>query len=306
MLQKALLAIFLFLSIQVNAQEQNIAQKKDTIFSESKMIIRTSPMQSGSIAGILAYNDSVTAAASKAKTIQIEASLKAAHNDSVNKALIAMENHLANQNSTNPIVETVENKNNISANNNISALIDSNNITTSEDTNEKNKTIASKTDQINDNDPDEDEDLTQKDFFSNILGFKIDSIYNPKVFENTIDWLKTPYHYGGNSRSGIDCSGFVSVVYKNSYNITLGSSAASIFNEVEPEEIDDLKEGDLLFFKIKRKRISHIAVYLGNNKFAHASTQAGVIVSDLDERYYKKRFYKAGRHRSLMQHLTTQ
>jgi lipoprotein Spr len=144
--------------------------------------------------------------------------------------------------------------------------------------------------------------FNQKLYFSEILGFDIDTVINPKVYENAIDWIRTPYHYGGDSRNGIDCSGFASVIYKNSYNITLGSSTSVIFTEVEPVEKAEMKEGDLVFFKIKRKRISHIGVYLGNNKFVHASRQAGVIVSDLDEPYYKKRFFKAGRHKAFLTH----
>ena len=51
-------------------------------------------------------------------------------------------------------------------------------------------------------------------------------------------------------------------------------------------------EGDILFFKIKKGQISHVGVYLGNNTFAHASVHSGVIISDLDEDYYKKYFFK--------------
>jgi lipoprotein Spr len=64
---------------------------------------------------------------------------------------------------------------------------------------------------------------------------------------------------------------------------------------VKPIKKSALKEGDLVFFKIKQKRISHVGVYVGNNKFAHASVQNGVIISDLDEPYYKMYFYKGGR-----------
>jgi murein DD-endopeptidase / murein LD-carboxypeptidase len=56
-----------------------------------------------------------------------------------------------------------------------------------------------------------------------------------------------------------------------------------------------MKEGDLVFFKIKKNIISHVGIYLGNGKFAHASMHSGIIVSDLDEPYYKKYFYKATR-----------
>jgi len=85
------------------------------------------------------------------------------------------------------------------------------------------------------------------------------------------------------------------MLYKTSFDITLAQSAADIYKEVKPVKKSALKEGDLVFFKINKKKISHVGVYIGNNKFVHASVQSGVVISDLDEPYYKKYFYKAGR-----------
>ena len=50
-----------------------------------------------------------------------------------------------------------------------------------------------------------------------------------------------------------------------------------------------------MFFKIESDKVSHIGVYLQNNKFVHASTKKGIHIDDLDEPYYKKYFYKGGR-----------
>lgn len=122
-----------------------------------------------------------------------------------------------------------------------------------------------------------------------------DSACSPYLYYQVYDWLGTRYKYSGNSKSGIDCSGFVGELYKNAYCIELNGSSGTIFNQVKPIEKDQLREGDILFFKIRRNQISHVGVYLGNNKFAHASVHSGVIVSDLDEKYYKKYFYKGGR-----------
>lgn len=122
-----------------------------------------------------------------------------------------------------------------------------------------------------------------------------DSACSPYLYYQVYDWLGTRYKYSGNSKKGIDCSGFVSEMYRNTYCIDLNGSSGSMFTQVKPIEKDQLQEGDILFFKIKRNQISHVGVYLGNNKFAHASVHAGVIVSDLDEKYYKKYFYKGGR-----------
>lgn len=122
-----------------------------------------------------------------------------------------------------------------------------------------------------------------------------DSACSPYLYYQVYDWLGTRYKYSGNSKKGIDCSGFVSEMYKNTYCIDLNGSSGSIYTQVKPVEKCELREGDILFFKIRRNQISHVGVYLGNNKFAHASVHSGVIVSDLDEQYYKRYFYKGGR-----------
>jgi len=64
---------------------------------------------------------------------------------------------------------------------------------------------------------------------------------------------------------------------------------------VNPISKDELKEGDLIFFKIKSHYISHMGVYIGDNKFAHASSSRGVMISNLDESYWKRYYYKSGR-----------
>lgn len=124
---------------------------------------------------------------------------------------------------------------------------------------------------------------------------KPDSAASPYLFYQVYDWIGTRYKYSGSSKKGIDCSGFVNEMYRNVYCISLPGSSSEIWTKVNPIEKADLKEGDILFFKIKKGRISHVAIFLGNNKFAHASVKTGVIISDLDEAYYKKYFYKGGR-----------
>ncbi len=109
------------------------------------------------------------------------------------------------------------------------------------------------------------------------------------------NWMGTRYKYGGVTDKGIDCSGFTCTLYKNVFDKEIAGSSGMLFNTVHPVEKDELTEGDMVFFKIKKNRISHVGVYLMNNKFVHSSSHNGVIISDLNEEYYKKHFYTGGR-----------
>jgi lipoprotein Spr len=109
------------------------------------------------------------------------------------------------------------------------------------------------------------------------------------------NWLGTSYKYAGNSNKGIDCSGLVKKVFGKIFNLQLSGGSSDIYTLTIPIEKELLQEGDLVFFKIAKNRISHVGIYLSNNKFIHASVKLGVIISDLNEPYYKKYFYAAGR-----------
>jgi lipoprotein Spr len=122
-----------------------------------------------------------------------------------------------------------------------------------------------------------------------------DSAATPYLYYQVYDWVGTRYKFAGETKKGIDCSGFVAEMYKNVYCIQLTGGSTDIWTKVKPVAKADLQEGDILFFKIKVGRISHVGIYLGKNKFAHASVRGGVMVSDLDEAYYKKTFYSGGR-----------
>ncbi|HRH62139.1 MAG TPA: NlpC/P60 family protein [Bacteroidia bacterium] len=123
----------------------------------------------------------------------------------------------------------------------------------------------------------------------------IDTSLSPAFYKTAYDWLGTHYKYSGNSARGIDCSGFAKVLYKATFNDTLIGGSADIAKQVQLIEKEKLQTGDLLFFRIKRKRISHVGVYLGNNKFVHAAVKGGVQINDLNEPYYKRYFYKGGK-----------
>jgi lipoprotein Spr len=147
--------------------------------------------------------------------------------------------------------------------------------------------------QQNEKAPDEQESLI-KDYFSQIMGVAVSTTSNIKLFQFVYDWIGTPYHWGGNSRKGIDCSAFTKEVYEKVFNLTIKRNSRDIFSMVSPVNKDELKEGDLVFFKIHSKSISHVGIYLGNNRFAHASIR-GVAISSLDDDYYSRHFFKGGR-----------
>ena len=141
----------------------------------------------------------------------------------------------------------------------------------------------------------EQEQLQLCFIYSNMLGFNINSIDNSKLYQSIGEWMGTPYKYSGKSKKGVDCSGLVCELYKDCNNLELESCSKDLFHNSEQIKKSDLREGDLVFFKIKKNRISHVGIYLGQNKFVHASTKNGVIVSNLEDPYYKRFFYKGGR-----------
>ncbi|MES2113321.1 MAG: NlpC/P60 family protein [Bacteroidota bacterium] len=141
--------------------------------------------------------------------------------------------------------------------------------------------------------PDEQESLA-KDYLSQIMGVAMSATSNMKLFHFVYDWIGTPYRFGGDSRRGIDCSAFTKELYSNVFNMDIQRNSRDIFSMVSPVKRDELKEGDLVFFKIHSRRISHVGIYLGNNKFAHASSR-GVAINSLDDAYYNRYFYRGGR-----------
>ena len=140
-----------------------------------------------------------------------------------------------------------------------------------------------------------DPDNLASQFFSQVMGVAVSATSNTKMYQFIYDWLGTPYRLGGDTEKGIDCSGFAYKLYDKTFNTIIGNNSRNIFSMVNPINKTELKEGDLVFFKIGSKSISHVGVYIGDNKFAHASSSKGVMISNLDEPYWQRYFYKGGR-----------
>jgi hypothetical protein len=116
------------------------------------------------------------------------------------------------------------------------------------------------------------------------------------LFRVVEEWMGTPYELGSKDKSGIDCSGFTSTVYSEVFKIELPRSVSSQ-KQLGDLVKDKLQPGDLIFFNIDGK-ISHVGVYVFDNKFIHAASagpEVGVIKSSLNENYYKTRFAYAKR-----------
>ena len=119
-------------------------------------------------------------------------------------------------------------------------------------------------------------------------------ITNIALYEFIDKWYGTKYQYGGLSKTGVDCSGFCNILYKEIYKKQLPRSTKDIVKELNKVNKTKLEEGNLVFFDIEGKKNSHVGVYLMNNKFVHASTSKGVIISSLENPYYKKAYNKGG------------
>jgi len=117
-----------------------------------------------------------------------------------------------------------------------------------------------------------------------------------KLFYPIKTYIGTPYKFGGDTRRGMDCSGFVRQVFHESFKKELPHNASQQYLRTARVASLDLKLGDLVFFSMnKNGSVGHVGIYLGNNYFAHASTSYGVVVSSLRENYYQSRYIGGGR-----------
>ena len=130
------------------------------------------------------------------------------------------------------------------------------------------------------------------------LDIKLGRHDNKKLYKELKKWLGTPYVYAAHTRGeGTDCSGMVMEVYQEVYGIKVHRNSAKMLEEnCRVIDLDDLKEGDLVFFCTSGEgRVSHVGIYLKEGKFVHASSSHGVCVDDIHQNYYATHFHAAGR-----------
>lgn len=110
-------------------------------------------------------------------------------------------------------------------------------------------------------------------------------------------WVGVPYKYAGTDKRGVDCSGLTSQVFLKIFDVKMPRSSREQQQWCSGISKDNLRPGDLVFFATgsKRDRVSHVGIYVGGGDIIHASSSRGVIVSNLDEKYYLTRYHSAGR-----------
>jgi lipoprotein Spr len=135
-----------------------------------------------------------------------------------------------------------------------------------------------------------------KDKYSSMLDVLPNQISNVMLYRFIDEWYGTRYRMGGTSKSGVDCSAFVQNLYQYVFGLNLLRTAWMQFESSKYiSNINDLKEGDLVFFRIKSSRITHVGVYLKNNFFVHSASSKGVSIASLTNDYWSRYFAGGGR-----------
>lgn len=121
---------------------------------------------------------------------------------------------------------------------------------------------------------------------------------NTKEFDQYFrNWEGVRYRYGGKSSKGIDCSGLTQRAYKDLYDLDLPRTVTAQSKRGEKVNKQSLRPGDLVFFKTGLYS-RHVGIYLGENRFIHASRSKGVIQSNLNNTYWRKKYWQAKRYQS--------
>jgi cell wall-associated NlpC family hydrolase len=126
------------------------------------------------------------------------------------------------------------------------------------------------------------------------VGLSRKEVDNSELYSFVGKWYGVPYKYAGCGRSGVDCSCFSNILYEQVYHKKIPRTAGEMYSICRKKSLDEAREGDLLFFKISGNIISHVGIMLRKGYFVHSSTSRGVVISSVQEAYYKKYFYCAG------------
>lgn len=115
-----------------------------------------------------------------------------------------------------------------------------------------------------------------------------------KIMNQYANWKGVAYRLGGTTKSGIDCSSFVQRTFFEQFGVELPRTTSEQESSGKSVKRNNLKVGDIVLFKTGRT-MKHVGIYIGDEKFVHASTSSGVIVSEMSNSYWSKRYYASRR-----------
>ena len=116
-----------------------------------------------------------------------------------------------------------------------------------------------------------------------------------RAVDHALTMVGKPYRYGGNTPKGFDCSGLVQYSYAR-VGVKLPHGTRHLLQVSQPISRHKLRRGDLVFFTQEGKRSSHVALYLGGNRFVHSpSSGKNVYVAGFNDSYWQRHFTEARR-----------
>lgn len=132
---------------------------------------------------------------------------------------------------------------------------------------------------------------------ANRLGVEIDRGDDHALLIECASWIGVPYVYGGNTKRGVDCSGFTCAVYDKVYGIKLHRRSRDQYEkDVRRKRKGVLQLGDLVFFTSPNANgvCNHVGIFLKDGKFVHASSSRGVVVDNLSGNYFVRNWLSGG------------
>ncbi|MDE7426464.1 MAG: C40 family peptidase [Muribaculaceae bacterium] len=127
--------------------------------------------------------------------------------------------------------------------------------------------------------------------------YDVNRAYADRLIAEARKWTGTPYLFGGTTREGTDCSGFMMTLFNETLGVAIPRNSRKQGEYCMSVERNRLQPGDLVFFtgRSTGEEIGHVGMYIGDNKIIHSSSSRGVIESSLDEKYYVDHLHSYGR-----------
>ncbi|KKM45431.1 hypothetical protein LCGC14_1560970, partial [marine sediment metagenome] len=140
----------------------------------------------------------------------------------------------------------------------------------------------------------------EKKQIAKLLEIPSDSIRNEKLYSTILEWMGTPYLFGGISQEGVDCSALTQQIYLKVYGKEIPRTSIQQFyfdtkNQFKSQKY--LKQGDLIFFRLRYQDaiVSHVGIYLQNGKFLGSNSPRGVEITELDTNYWQDKYVASAR-----------